>query len=232
MTNDLARAFWRDGYLTLDNFFPQELMLACRDVVSGASAPAPAWEPVASPALASDMQTSIPPLESLDGPLAAVHRDEQLRDLTASILGEDFADLYLLLMTFAPGGQGGAWHQDCDPGPDKPYCLNRLAYCQEIDEGTGGQLVVVPGSHRAGRLPVGDPHEPLPDERVINPSPGTLVIMHCMLFHRITKILSSAPRLSINFRAGPSGTTGLVNDIAVYRNVVMQFTTRRMEHRE
>jgi ectoine hydroxylase-related dioxygenase (phytanoyl-CoA dioxygenase family) len=127
-----------------------------------------------------------------------------------------------MLMRFV--GRGGPWHQDCSSEPGTPYCLNRLVYPHDAGNGAGGALMVVPGSHRRGRIPAGDPHGNLPGERVVMPRAGTVLIMHASLFHRVAPVASAAPRFSINMRAAPAGTSPSVTDVAVYRNVVCRFT--------
>lgn len=231
MNRDLAEEFERDGIIVVDEFFPRELMADCYRELRRDNGSKFSWTPVVSPLFESDMVTCLPLLEELEPPLSAVHKHDAFKQVTRAILGEDFADLYLLLMTFAAGGRGGAWHQDCEPGEGKPFGVNRLAYCQDVTAETGGELVVVPGSHRQGKVPVGVPHEPLAGEWTVPISTGTLVIMHCALFHRITAIRGDGPRYSINFRAGPRGTTGAVTDVAVYRNVQSRFSTNEIEAR-
>ena len=73
--------------------------------------------------------------------------------------------------------EGQAWHQDCPPDNPSRFNLNRLFYLQdtEIDDGA---VVVVPGSHRAGRISPGLPQEPIPGEVVLTPRAGTLVLLH------------------------------------------------------
>jgi len=85
----------------------------------------------------------------------------------------------------------------------------------------------MPGSHRMGLLPAGNPHEDLGGQRVLNPRKGTLVLLHGHTWHRVLPV-TGAFRFSTNFRAAPSGTEANITDICVYRNMRYQFSTSRV----
>ena len=76
-----------------------------------------------------------------------------------------------MVMFSGPGSQGQAWHQDCPPEHPQRFNLNRLVYTSDVDDETGGQVAVVPGSHRMGLLPPGDPSADL-DGRTAAPQAG------------------------------------------------------------
>jgi hypothetical protein len=83
---------------------------------------------------------------------------ESLAELTRRILGEDWKALYCMVMFSKQGTVGQAWHQDCSPNASDKFNLNRLVYTRDIDVATGGQIVVVPGSHRRGAAQRGAAH--------------------------------------------------------------------------
>jgi hypothetical protein len=82
----------------------------------------------------------------------------------------------------------------------------------------------MPGSHRKGVLPSGNPHEDLDNQVVLAPKKGTLVILHGHAWHRVLPI-NGEYRLSANARAIPKGTPENITDIAVYRNMRYRFST-------
>ena len=45
---------------------------------------------------------------------------------------------------------GKAWHQDCDPSNSNIFNLNRLIYTMDINKISGGEVELIPGSHKAG----------------------------------------------------------------------------------
>ena len=107
------------------------------------------------------------------------------------------------------------------------YNLNRLVYTRDLHDDIGGQTVVMPGSHRRGELPAGEPHENLEGQVVLSPRKGTLVLLHGHTWHRVLPV-SGAFRFSTNYRACPAGTPADITDICVYRNMRYCFATNRV----
>ena len=120
--------------------------------------------------------------------------------------------------------QGQAWHQDCPPDNEHSFNLNRLVYTGDITAETGGEVVVVPGSHRRGLLPAGDPEGEFEGQVVLRPKKGTLVLLHGHAWHRVLPV-KNTPRLSINYRSATAGTSDDVTDVCVYRNMRYRFST-------
>ena len=83
-------------------------------------------------------------------PFQVLAADPRLATLTRELIGE-FSAPGSLAMWSVGGGKGQAWHQDCPPDDPSQFNLNRLFYLQdtEVDDGA---VVVVPGSHRMGRI--------------------------------------------------------------------------------
>jgi ectoine hydroxylase len=223
-----ARRFWNDGYVAIDGFFSRDVAAANHAWLAGPGADAPVWtDATKSKSIETDLDISIVLCDALSAPIRRIHADERFRALTGAILGADYSDLYAMLMRFKGPGAGGPWHQDCSSEIGAPYCMNRLIYPHDAGAAVGGSLVVVPGSHKLGRIPPGEPHGSMTGERVITPRAGTVVLMHASTFHRVSAVHSTVPRFSINLRAAPAGTSPAVTNVAVYRNVLCLFDQDR-----
>jgi ectoine hydroxylase len=146
----------------------------------------------------------------------------QLAEVTAACLGEEFSAPSCLVMLATAGGKGQAWHQDCTHEDASRFNLNRLLYTHDMAL-ENGAIVVVPGSHRAGKIPPGGNQESIPGEVVLIPTAGTLVLLSGHVYHRVTPNHTQEPRLSINFRAYPAGVTADVCNVAVYRGGTYDF---------
>lgn len=115
-------------------------------------------------------------------------------------------------------GQAIPWHQDVhfeQVPPGKMF--NFLIYPFDITEDSGA-LHYVPGSHVQGRLPVGNPHDPLPGQLSLAPKAGDLIIGDCLLFHKVNHNHSGCDRVSINLRFQSSEVAPEDTQIGVYRN--------------
>ena len=152
--------------------------------------------------------------------------DDRLEWLTTAVVGEGFSSRTGLVMWSVGGGKGQAWHQDCPPDDPTRFNINRLFYMQDtgIDDGA---VVLVPRSHRAGRISEGGAQDPLPGEITLTPTAGTLVLVHGHLFHRVTPNVSRRPRVSVNLRTYPAGVPDNVNRVGIYRNGAFDFRAGR-----
>ena len=128
------------------------------------------------------------------------------------------------------GTSGQAWHQDCPPEDPRFHNLNRLVYSSNITDETGGQTVVVPGSHRHGVIPAGEPTGELGGEVVLRPGAGTLVILHGHAWHRVLPIRGEF-RYSTNYRAAPKDSPHDMTDVCVYRNMRYRFSSSEIIER-
>ncbi len=234
--DELATQFWRDGYLVIDNFFEAELMgrLDAKILDHFGDQPEFLHEPDFLERSKTDVipwfpQNSDVAEYSLDGakPFDELATDERLKNLTEVLLGGGWRELYSMVMFSGKGTNGQAWHQDCPPENPSRHNLNRLAYTRDLTPETGGQTVVIPGSHRKGVIPAGDPNEDLPGQVVLSPREGTLVILHGHTWHRVLPVTGPF-RFSTNYRACPAGTPDDVTDIGVYRNMRYRFSTNEM----
>jgi hypothetical protein len=223
----------RDGYLVLDDFFAPVLMDRIDHAILQHFGTDPEFRHEEE--FLSKSKTEVIPWfpQNPDLPEFAAHRaapfdrleeDPRLGELTRTLLGGGWSSLYSMVMFSKRGTTGQAWHQDCPPEDPARYNLNRLVYTRDLSDDIGGQTVVMPGSHRRGELPAGDPHEDLIGQVVLRPRKGTLVLLHGHTWHRVLPI-TGAFRFSTNFRACPAGTPADITDICVYRNMRYSFAT-------
>jgi ectoine hydroxylase-related dioxygenase (phytanoyl-CoA dioxygenase family) len=94
----------------------------------------------------------------------------------------------------------------------------------DVTSETGGEVFVLPGSHKRGALTDGPVFEDFPDQVKVTPQRGTLILLHGHCWHRIGEIKGSY-RVSTNFRAAPCGVPEDVTDVCVYRNMRYRFST-------
>lgn len=220
-----AERFRDDGFLVVDGFFEAETMRPLDERIAGHFGPAPGY--LHDRNFTAGAEVEVVPWFPQRGGVTdfdAIEADAGMAALTDAVLGPGWHPQYCMVMFSADGSAGQAWHQDCPPDDPNRYNLNRLVYPRAVDPLIGGQLVVVPGSHRLGELPSGAPHGSLPNQLTITPGCGSLVFVHGHTWHRVTPV-SGAPRCSINFRAGPAGTDPGLTDVCVYRNMRYRFST-------
>jgi len=222
---ELKKAFDRDGYNVLENFFEDELMNHLDRVIRSYYGDNPDfWH---NDEYLKKAQTEVVPwFPQREGvhDFDAIEKDQRLRRLSDSILGEGWTSQYCMVMFSKQGTAGQAWHQDCPPDDPARHNLNRLVYTGDINDEIGGQIVLVPGSYRRGLLPFGDPTGEFQDQVVLRPKKGTLVLLHGHTWHRVLPIKGNY-RYSTNYRAAPHGTPDDITDVCVYRNMFYQFST-------
>ena len=227
-TSELLRNFEREGYVFVESFFDSDLMGSLDRVIRGYYGDNPEfWHD--DEFLAKAQTEVIPWFPQNEGVEAfdAIDADARLQELTRAILGRDWISQYCMVMFSKQGTSGQAWHQDCAPDNADVFNLNRLVYTSDITDEIGGQTVVVPGSHRRGLLPAGDPAGDFDGQVVLRPRRGTLVLLHGHTWHRVLPI-RGAYRFSTNYRAAPRGTPNEITDICVYRNMRYQFSTSQI----
>jgi ectoine hydroxylase len=221
----LAHDFSANGYLVLDDFFDAGLMDRLDGLIRAYYGDNPQFRHQAE-FLDKAKTEVIPWFPRQDGvrDFDTVDVAPGLERLTRSILGARWERLYCMVMFSRKGSNGQAWHQDCEPEDPAVFNLNRLVYTRDITADIGGETVVVPGSHRRGLLPAGDPQGEFPGQVVLKPRKGTLVLLHGHCWHRVLPIRGTY-RFSINYRAAPEGQTGEITDVCVYRNMRYRFST-------
>lgn len=224
----LAQQFWEEGYLVLPDFFDGDLMDEYHQRILAEMGLDPQFfhnEEFLSKA-ATEVIPWFPQREGVNL-FDVVAEHEILRQITTEILGPQWTSQYCMVMFSKSGTTGQAWHQDCPPEDPARFNMNRLVYTKDIREEDGGQVVVVPRTHRRGVLSLGDPHASFPDEVVLTPAKGTLVLLHGHTWHRVLPV-TGAYRVSTNYRCGPAGTPEDITDICVYRNMRYRFSTNEV----
>jgi hypothetical protein len=225
---DLSKTFWQQGYLVINDFFSTELMDSLQNVILEHYGLDPDYEHEAA-FLSKSATEVIPwfPQRSGERAFDNIERCETLSMLTEAILGKDWKSLYCMAMFSKKGSKGQAWHQDCPSDSPQQFNLNRLVYSMDINEQVGGEVSVIPGSHRLGKLTAGDVNEDFSEQIILAPKKGTLVIVHGHTWHRVLPIKGEY-RLSTNYRAIPQSVPEDITDICVYRNMLYQFSTGKM----
>lgn len=229
----LANEFWQQGYLSIDDFFDEELMDVYQGHILQHFGNHSHFGHNAE-FLEKSNTDVIPWFPQQEGCHAfnIAEEDQRLIELTNTILGAGWSSLYSMVMYSHQGSNGQAWHQDCPPEDSSQFNLNRLVYSMDIDRRIGGETVVIPGSHRGGSITVGNINEDFPEQVVLSPKKGTLVLIHGHLWHRVLPV-TGPYRFSANYRCCPANTPEDITDICVYRNMRYQFSTQKvLEERE
>ena len=223
--DQLADQFWQDGYIHLRQFFSAAQLAPVDEVVRKHFGVAPDYYHNEE-FLENSSTDVIPWFPKWDGltDFDFIEQDERFIELSQAILGSGWRSLYCMCMFSKPHSQGQAWHQDCPPENERVFNLNRLVYTSTIENKNGGQLVLVPGSHRNGRISCGEVDETLPNQLILQPEIGDVVFLHGHCWHRVLPIKEKS-RLSTNFRCAPIDTPDDVTDISIYRNMVYRFST-------
>jgi ectoine hydroxylase len=223
-----AQTFWQQGYLLIEDFFEPVLMDEYERLIVDHFGLDPDY--LHNPEFLQKSATEVIPWFPQQEGITAfdvVANDDRLQQLTDAVLGEGWQSLYCMTMFSKQGSSGQAWHQDCAPEDPREFNLNRLCYSGNIDRQTGGQTLVVPGSHLLGEIPVGPGDEDFDGQSVLSPSKGSLVLLHGHTWHRVTPVTGKY-RSSTNYRSMPKGTPQDITDIAVYRNIRYRFSTNEV----
>lgn len=221
------KEFWKNGYVIFENFFEGELMDDYNQKVLDHFATNPESELNDEFSTKSAVQV-VPWFPYKEGKpyFDGVNKHQLFNDITTAILKEAWENLYCMMMFSKAGSIGQAWHQDSPPENKKKYNLNRLVYTHDINEETGGQVVIYPGTHNNGALTIGKPHEDLEGQLEFSPKKGTIVFLHGHCWHRVKPVKKD--RISSNFRAVPKDTPEDITDICVYRNMRYRFSTEEV----
>lgn len=232
----IRREFERWGVVVFPRFFAEEELLSARKAMDEYFAPLQARAMSLTSAHHGEAEKSfacdvIPwdPLKEKHPVFRNLHNHPALVEVTEAMLGAGFTAPGSLVMFSVGGGRGQAWHQDCPVEATRDFNLNRLIYTGDVSV-EDGAIVVVPGSHRMGRIPPGGHQDPMDGEVVLTPKAGTLVFLHGHVYHRVTPNLNRKPRVSVNFRAFCAGTSPDVTCIGVYRNGTVNFCDKPKHH--
>jgi len=225
--NKIAKQFWENGYIILENFFSDELMDAYNKQILEHFESNPESELNDDFSEKSKVEV-IPwfPYRENKPYFDGIDKNMNFNKITDVILKSGWDNLYCMMMFSKAGSKGQAWHQDCPPENPNIYNLNRLVYTHDITDEIGGGIVIMPQAHKAGILPVGNPHDDLEGQVVFKPKKGTVIFLHGHCFHRVLPVKKD--RISSNFRAVPKGTPEDITDICVYRNMKYKFSTQEV----
>ena len=146
----------------------------------------------------------------------------ELADVTEACIGDDYQSYGSLVMYSKRGGRGQAWHQDSVPDDNLGFNVNRLCYARSVEK-EDGALIVMPGSHRRGRIPEGPHQEDMPGQVILCPRAGDVLLVHGWCFHRVLPNTSGRSRVSINIRVYPGETDRSVCGTGLYRNGTAYF---------
>ena len=220
-----VKNFWQNGFLMIQDFFEVELMDHLNQIILDNFGENPDfWH---NDEFVKKGKTEVIPwFPQNEGVKAfdAIDEEPGFRELTASVLGDGWSSQYSMVMFSKQGTSGQAWHQDCPPEDSGIFNLNRLVYTIDITDEIGGQTLVIPGTHRKGLLPAGQPDSDLQGQLVLKPKKGTLILLHGHTWHRVLPV-SGDYRVSTNYRSAPSGTPDDITDVCVYRNMRYRFST-------
>lgn len=218
--------FWRDGFIHIEGFFDQALMNAFNDKIIKHFGMTPNFSHSEEFIEKSAVEV-IPWFPQREGEKCfdAINNNIELSALTTAILGKEWLEQYSMVMFSKKGTKGQAWHQDCPPNDPKKFNMNRLIYTMDIDEkNTGGQTLVMPGSHKQGVLPSTSSSFDETKAVILSPKKGDLVLLHGHCFHKVNPV-TGRYRVSTNYRVAPKGTPDDITDIGIYRNMIYQFST-------
>lgn len=224
----LTTEFWENGYLVLNDFFEPKLMNHLNSLIIDHFGMNPDFSHTDEFVTKSKVEV-IPWFPQREGisEFNAIDEYPGFNDLTKAILGSGWQSQYSMVMFSKKGSRGQAWHQDCPPDDSTKFNLNRLVYTMDIDETLGGQTVVMPGTHKMGILPIGNPEADIDGQVVLSPKKGTLVLLHGHTWHRVLPVKGTY-RVSTNYRSAPQGTPDDITDICVYRNMKYRFSTSEL----
>ena len=231
-SNDIdtyAQLFWRDGFIVIENFFNINLVEKYNKKIIDHFGMTPDFEHTEEFIEKSGVEV-IPWFPQREGVTCfnAVSEDKKLIALTQAILGDGWYEQYSMVMFSKKGTVGQAWHQDCFPTDPGKFNMNRLMYTMDIDEHTsGGQTLVVPGSHRSGILPAQSEYFDESKAVTLSPRKGSLVLLHGHCYHKV-KPVTGQYRVSTNYRVAPKDTPEDITDIGIYRNMFYQFSTAKV----
>ncbi len=225
---ELRNSFWDNGFLIMEDVFETGLMDNLNNLILEHFGMSPEFRHT-DEFLGKAQTEVIPWFPQQEGVHAfdEVEAHPFLNTLTNAILGEGWQKQYCMVMFSKEGTRGQAWHQDCPPDDPNQHNLNRLVYTMDITPEVGGQTVVVPGTHRRGVIPVGEPDGEMEGQVVLEPKKGTVILLHGHTWHRVLPIKGQY-RVSTNYRSAPQGTPEDITDVCVYRNMRYRFSTSEL----
>ena len=227
----VAEHFWRDGIVVLEDFLDEAAALALREELASvvATEPNKSFSGGDDYVRHFDVRVQVWPGSEQPQTQKAMS-DPRLDQYTRAICREDYAQGFIGIFSTPRGGMQG-WHQDSSSPDAGDYEINRIIF-PATAQPEQGALVVVPGTHRGGDLPVGGNHEPLPGEIAVSPRAGSLVLMHTRCFHRVAENQTDTPRTQVNSRARPASANDEPCNRAIFRTGIWHFPSASYAPRE
>lgn len=220
---EVAAAFERDGVIAVRNLLPEEAVLQADGVADDllATVNDQPWAAGEAYCERFDIWTKVfGGIEQAE--VVALFDNEPMRQISAALAGAG-AVAGRIGSWVTPPGCGQAWHQDSSSTTPGHFVLNRIAFTRDYDAGQG-DLLFVPGSHRGGDLPAGQPFEPLDEQVALAPVANTVVFLHTRTFHCVTKNTTDQPRIQFNRRVVPAGVPADLTSRARFRNGTWDFS--------
>lgn len=221
---DLSKLFHKNGYVYIEKFFNAALMNDYQDEICNHFKENNNYKHDES-FIEKSKTDVVPWFPQIEGrkKFNVLEKNKKLCDLTEEVLGSGWKSLYCMVMYSNKSSNGQAWHQDCSPNDDGIFNLNRLVYSMDINNSTGGEICVIPGSHKKGMIPRGSATDEIVGSVTISPLKGSLLLLHGHTWHKVLPILDNV-RVSTNYRCVPKNTPNNVTDVAVYRNMLFRFS--------
>ncbi len=124
--------------------------------------------------------------------------DAAVLELVAEVLGGNFKLSSLNARSADPNSDSAQpLHADMGAIPDPNFWVCNTVWMLDEFTETNGALRVVPGTHRAGKLPAAGP-APDPREVLVTGTAGTVVVMNAHLWHGGSANRTASPRRAIH----------------------------------
>ena len=205
LTDAQREAYFRDGYLLLQRFVPEDWLATLRALSEhfiGESRSATAADERFD--LESDHCATAPRLRRLNQPVARhpdywrFASDSCITDLAEDLLGPNVMFHHSKLnFKWSGGGEEVKWHQDIQYWPHTNYSVLTIGvYLEDVDE-TMGPMGVIPGAHEgelfdlydgndcwAGAISEQDlPQVPVEKAVYLKGPAGSVTVHHCRMIH-------------------------------------------------
>jgi hypothetical protein len=218
----IVETFERDGVVAVEGLLPKADIAAADGVADAflGQLDGKPWAAGEDYCRRFDIWTKV--FSQIDEPaVARLFDDPVMQRLTEALAGAGAAAGGIGSWV-TPEGCGQAWHQDSWSEDPALFILNRIVFTRDMAP-EQGRLVAVPGSHRAGDLPPGEPYEPLPGQQALAPAANTTVFLHTRTFHCVEKNRTARPRIQFNRRVVPAGVPQDLTSRARFRNGTWDF---------
>lgn len=203
-TPDQWEAFMRDGYLLIENALTPDEVRMYVETIDRAAARHPGYQPGKS-------------FTPWDG---VAHLDPVLTDLIDHPRHVGFAyDVYGELLKLhnsqfflrTPGPTNTKWHNDgaravpyAVYAPILPLQLKVAYWLTDLPRENMGNLVVAPGSHRSQHFDAYTKDADVPGQVAVCVPAGTMMLIHCNLFHTVHPNESDVTRYNLFYTYCPS----------------------------